>query len=71
MVIIIIKIQCNQQVQTDRTIPNNKPDIIIRDNEKGICMLIDVAISGDRNVIKKEAQKILEYKDLTIEIQPM
>ena len=23
----------NQQVQTDRTIPNNKPDIIIRDNE--------------------------------------
>jgi hypothetical protein len=30
-----------------------KPDIIIRDNEKGTCMLIDVAISGDRNVIKK------------------
>jgi len=25
----------NQQIQTDRTIPNNKPDIIIRDNEKG------------------------------------
>ena len=28
-------------------------------------MLIDVAISGDRNVIKKEAEKILKYKDLT------
>jgi hypothetical protein len=27
----------NQQVQTDRTIPNNKPDIIIRDNEKATC----------------------------------
>jgi len=25
----------NQQVQTDRTIPNNKPDIILGDNEKG------------------------------------
>ena len=24
-------------------------------------MLIDVEISGDRNVIKKEAEKILEY----------
>jgi hypothetical protein len=58
-------------VQTDRTIPNNKPDIIIRDNEKGICMLIDAAISGDRNVIKKEAEKFLKYKDLTIEIQHM
>ena len=34
-------------------------------------MLIDVAISGDRNVIKKEAEKILKYKDLTIEIQRM
>ena len=52
----------NQQTQTGRTIPNNKPDIIIRDNEKGTCLLIDVAISGDRNVIKKEAEKILKYK---------
>jgi hypothetical protein len=34
-------------------------------------MLIDVAISGDRNVIKKEAEKVLKYKDLTIEIQRM
>ena len=34
-------------------------------------MLIDVAISGDRNVIKKEDEKILKYKDLTIEIQCM
>jgi len=61
----------NQQVQHVRTIPNNKPDIIIRDNEKGTCMLIDVAIPGDRNVIKKEAEKILKYKDRTIEIQRM
>ena len=56
--------QGNQQIQTDRTIPNNKPDIVIRDNEKGTCMLIDVAISGDRNVIKKGAEKILKYKSL-------
>jgi len=46
-------------------------DIIIRYNEKGTCKLIDVAISGDRNVIKKEAEEILKYKDLTIEIQCM
>ena len=58
----------NQQVGTDRTIPNNKPDIIIRDNEKSTSILIDVAISGDSIVIKKEAEKVLKYKDLTIEI---
>jgi len=34
-------------------------------------MLIDAAIHGDRNVIKKEAEKILKYKDLLIEIQRM
>jgi len=61
----------NQQVQTDRTIPNNKPDIIIREYEKGICMLIDVAIPGDRNVIKKENEKILKYKDITIKTERM
>ena len=62
--VIIIIINC-------RAIPNNKPDIIIRDNEKRTCMLIEVAISGDRNVIKKEAERILKYKDITIEIQRM
>ena len=34
-------------------------------------MLIDVEISGNRNVIKKEAENILKYKNLTIEIQRM
>ena len=55
-----VTILLNQKLQTDRTFTNNKSDIIIRDNEKGTCMLIDVAISGDRNVIKKEAEKTLQ-----------
>jgi len=55
-----VTILWNPQVQTDRTIANNKPDVIIRNNEKGTCMLIDVALSGDRNVIKKEAEKTLQ-----------
>jgi len=63
-----VNILWNQQVRNDRTVPNNKQDIIIHDNEIGICMLIDVAIPGDRNVIKKEAEKIFKCKDLLIEI---
>jgi hypothetical protein len=66
-----VTILWNQQIQTDRTIPNNKPDIVKRENQKGTCMLIEYAIPGDRNVIIKEAKKILKYKDLTIEIQHM
>jgi hypothetical protein len=34
-------------------------------------MLIDVAVSGDRSVIKKEVEKILKYKNLIIEIKRM
>ena len=58
----------NQQVQTNRSISTNKPDTIIRDNRQGTCMLIDVAIPVDRNVIQKESEKILKYKDLIIQI---
>jgi len=34
-------------------------------------MLLEVGISGDRNAIKREDEKILIYKDLIIEIQRM
>jgi hypothetical protein len=34
-------------------------------------MLIYVAISGDRKLIRKGAKKILKFKDLTIKIQCM
>jgi hypothetical protein len=59
-----VTILWNQQVQTDRAIPNNKPDIVISDNEKRTCLLIDVAIPGDRNVIRKEAEKIRNISTL-------
>jgi len=66
-----VNILWNQINRTNRTIPNNKPDTIIRDNEKGTYMLIEVVIYGDGNVIKKEAEKILTYRCFIIEIQPM
>jgi len=59
----------NQQVRTDRTTNNNKPDIIFHDNRKGKCMSIYVAIPGYRNVTKTEAGKILKYKYLIIDNQ--
>jgi hypothetical protein len=37
------------------------------DDEKGI----DVVTRGDRNVMKRGAEKILKYKDCKIEVQHM
>jgi hypothetical protein len=34
-------------------------------------VLTDIAFSGDRNVINKEAEKILKCKELIIEFQHM
>jgi hypothetical protein len=49
----------------------NRPDIIIKNKKDKTCLLIDVAIPSDKNVIQKEAEKKLKYKNLSIEIQRM
>jgi hypothetical protein len=36
-----------------------------------ISLLLDVAIPSDRNVIQRESEKKLKYKNLSIEIQRM
>jgi hypothetical protein len=53
----------------DGTTANNNLDIIIRDNIKGIYLLIDTAILEGRNIIQTEEKKILKYRDLTIDTQ--
>jgi len=43
----------------------------MRDNEEGTRILIDAAISGDRNVTNKKTENILKHKDLMIEVPLM
>jgi hypothetical protein len=49
----------------------NRPDIIVKNKEDKTCLLIDVAMPSDKNVIQKEAGKKLKYKNLSIEILRM
>jgi hypothetical protein len=37
----------------------NRPDIIIKNKEDKTCLVIDVAIPSDKNVIQKEDEKKL------------
>ena len=39
--------------------------------EKRHCQIVDVAIPGDRNIVKKQAEKLTNYADLKIEISKM
>jgi len=63
-------IQClpGQGIVRVRTITRRHYYNKVCDNEKGTCMLIDVAISEDRNVIKREVRKFLKHTNLTKEI---
>jgi len=56
-------------VNTNRTIFNNKLDIINRSNGKGKCPLMDIIISRYRNMIKRVAEKVLKRKYLRRAIQ--
>jgi hypothetical protein len=53
----------NQRVHTDREVTANRPDIIMENKKEKTCILIDVAIPADRNVMQKEGEK-LKYKSL-------
>jgi hypothetical protein len=65
-----VTISWKQQVQIDRTIPNNKPDIIICANEKEHVCSKNAVVSGEKKC-DQEAKTILKYKHLTIKIQCM
>jgi hypothetical protein len=61
-----ITVLWNQGIQTDREVLANRPDIIFKNKKDQTCLLIDVAIPSDKNVIQKEAEKKLKYKNLII-----
>jgi hypothetical protein len=65
-----VTILWKQHVQTDRTIPSNKPDIIICVNEKK-NLYVNRCCNFRRQKYDKEAQRILKYKDIKIEIKTM
>jgi hypothetical protein len=59
------------QQYTQTEVTTNRPDIIIKDTKEKICTMVNVAISADRNVVQKEAEKKLKHKSLCIDIQRM
>jgi hypothetical protein len=56
----VISLLWNQQVKNDSLISNNKLDIIIRDNENGTCMFLYFINSGNRILIQKGTELILQ-----------
>jgi len=66
-----VKVLWNQAVHTDTEVTANRPDIIIKNKKEKTWVLIDVAMPADRNVVQKDAEKKLKYKNVCIDIQQM
>ena len=64
-------IMWGKTILTDKTILANRPDLIIVNKNEQNCLIVDVAVSDDVNVLKKETEKRLNYKDLQREISRM
>ena len=58
-----INILWDMYILTDRKVAHNKPDIIVHNENTRECHIIDIAVPVCRNIIRKEAEKITNYRD--------
>jgi hypothetical protein len=61
----------DRPIITDRTIKNNKPDIVIIDKTCRIATLVDIACPLDHNISTTESEKIRKYIDIAAEIKDL
>ena len=61
----------DRPIITDRTIKNNKPDIVIIDKASKTATLVDIACPLDHNITSTESEKIRKYIDIAAEIKDL
>ena len=62
---------CGIKLYTQREKIQKMSGIIIKNKKEEKCILIDVAVPAERNIVQKEAEKKIKCKSLCIEIQGM
>ena len=65
------KILWDFQIQTDKLVMANQPDIVLIDKQQKKAVVIDVAIPSDSNIRKKEHEKLEKYQGLKKELEKM
>ena len=63
-----VKLLWDFSVQRDRLIEHMRPDIVVVDKTVNKCFIIDVAVPGDQNLVKKKWEKLNNYAELWLEI---
>ena len=63
------KVLWDFQIQTDRMVMANQPDIVVVDKEQRKAVVVDIAIPSDCNIRKKEHEKLEKYQALREELE--
>ena len=58
-------------IQTDHLIPARRPDLIIINRKKRICIIVDFAVPADHRINLKECEKKHKYLDLARELKKL
>ncbi|KAI5753628.1 hypothetical protein M8J77_001970 [Diaphorina citri] len=61
----------DRTIMTDKTIPNNRPDIVVHDKERRMALLVDIAIPNTHNMESTVVEKKRKYQELRDEVRRM
>lgn len=64
-----LKLYWDSPLITDRSIPHNRPDIVIFEKAGNRATIIDVTIPADDNAERAYTEKITKYHDLAFELK--
>ena len=64
-------IQWDLNIQTNHLIPARRPDLIIVNEKKRICKIVDFAVLADHRINRKECEKKDMYLDLARELKKL
>ena len=58
-------------IQTDKEIQHRRPDILVIEEEKRECKIVDIPVPGDQNIKVKELEKVTKYQELRLQVQKL
>ena len=61
----------DRAVETPKRLDHNRPDVVVLDKRHKHWILIDFSVPNDRNVLRKEEEKVERYKPLSYEIRKL
>ena len=64
-----VKLIWDMNIHCDNVIEGRRPHLVLVDKKKKSCVIIDIAVPGDRRIYEKEMEKIEKYENLKRELK--